>query len=334
MPVFVEARGGRGINAAQNSRAAVPAKTVRIALVNNMPDAALEDTEAQFFELLRDAAKDLPVQLKLIALPNVSRGEKGLDRLRELYYGADELWKHSYDAVIITGTEPKQADLTREPYWNDLVQLFEWAQGNTISTILSCLAAHAGVLYSDGIGRVRLPDKMFGVYDFQNAGGHFLTLASGDLLRFPHSRWNGLQSEVLTVCGYQLLTQHSVAGVDCFVKQKGKSLTVHFQGHPEYRAETLFKEYRRDIRRFLNGERETYPTAPFGYFSSEVSDCLTRFQQRAILNRTHDIMAEFPEALAMTHLQNGWHSTAVGLYRNWLEFIYERKGDISSFAAS
>ena len=31
---------------------------VRIALINNMPDAALEDTEAQFAGLLSDAAGD------------------------------------------------------------------------------------------------------------------------------------------------------------------------------------------------------------------------------------------------------------------------------------
>ena len=47
--------------------------------------------------------------------------------------------------------------------------------------------------------------------------------------------------------------------MDLFVKKKEKSLFVHFQGHPEYGAQTLLKEYRRDIKRFLRGERETYP---------------------------------------------------------------------------
>lgn len=333
MPVFIETRGGRAMGRYARPEGS-SVKAIRIALVNNMPDAALEDTETQFFVLLSDAAQDLPVQMKLVALPNVSRGEKGLQRLSELYCGVDELWNHSYDAVIITGTEPKQADLTREPYWADLIQLFDWAQENTISMILSCLAAHAGVLHSDGITRVRLPNKMFGVYDFLNGDRHSLTRGSGNLLRFPHSRWNGLPAELLTACGYQIVTQNEVAGVDCFVKQKGKSLVVHFQGHPEYQCETLFKEYRRDIRRFLQRERETYPISPFGYFHHDAAEALKHFQHKAVSNRTPDVMAEFPEEAAKSNLQNGWHSSAVALYRNWLTFISERKAEGAGFVAA
>ena len=333
MPVFIETRGG-GARGTHYARPGLSAKAIRIALVNNMPDAALQDTETQFFELLSDAAQDLPVQMKLVALPNISRSEKGVERLNEIYYGVEELWNQSCDAVIITGTEPKQPDLTREPYWADLVQLFEWAQQNTISTILSCLAAHAGVLYSDGITRVLLPDKMFGVYDFVNSGRHDLTRDSGHLLRFPHSRWNGLPAEALTACGYQLVTQNATAGVDCFVKQKGKNLVVHFQGHPEYQSQTLFKEYRRDIRRFLQGERETYPTSPFGYFHRDAAEALKHFQHKAVSNRTPNVMAEFPEAVATANLQNGWHSSAVALYRNWLAFLSERKAEGSGFVGA
>ena len=57
----------------------------------------------------------------------------------------------------------------------------------------------------------------------------------------------------LTQCGYLVLTQSAEGGVDSFVKKKKQSLFVHFQGHPEYGAQTLLKEYRRDIRRFLKG---------------------------------------------------------------------------------
>jgi len=35
-------------------------RAIRVALINNMPDAALEDTELQFFELLDTAAEDTP----------------------------------------------------------------------------------------------------------------------------------------------------------------------------------------------------------------------------------------------------------------------------------
>ncbi len=57
--------------------------------------------------------------------------------------------------MIITGTEPRQPELREEPYWGSLTDLFSWAEENTSSAILSCLAAHAGgplrATASDGI---------------------------------------------------------------------------------------------------------------------------------------------------------------------------------------
>jgi len=49
------------------------------------------------------------------------------------------------------------------------------------------------------------------------------------LVRFPHSRWNEVREDALTACGYTVLIKSPQAGVDIFVKQKRKSLFVHFQ---------------------------------------------------------------------------------------------------------
>ena len=227
---------------------------VRLALINNMPDPALEDTELQFFELLDIASGDVPVFLKLYSLTGVPRTDRGLCHLNRFYFGLDDLWNNQVDGVIVTGTEPRQPNLREESYWRVLADLLDWAERNTVSTVLSCLAAHAGVLHSDGIERHPLPDKQFGVFESERACEHELTANISSGIRFPHSRWNEVQEDSLTSCGYAVLTKSAQAGVDLFVKQKKKSLFVHFQGHPEYSAQTLFKEYRRDIRRFLARE--------------------------------------------------------------------------------
>ena len=39
-----------------------------LVLVNNMPDAALEDTELQFFELLDAASGETPIFIRLCSL--------------------------------------------------------------------------------------------------------------------------------------------------------------------------------------------------------------------------------------------------------------------------
>ena len=303
-----------------------------LAFINNMPDAALEDTEAQFFDLLDIASGDVVVLLKLCSLTGVPRTDRGQRHLDEFYFGLDDLWKNHFDAVIVTGTEPRQPDLRQEPYWSSLADVLEWAERNTVSTILSCLAAHAGVLNSDGIPRHRLSDKQFGVFESARVCNHELTRHAAQLVRFPHSRWNELRENELASCGYMVLTKSAQAGVDVFVKQKRRSLFVHFQGHPEYLAQTLFKEYRRDIKRFLRRERETYPTMPHGYFDTDAARILTEFQQAALAHPHEAQLAVFPESIATT-LQSSWKSSATCIYRNWLQYVLTKKAEASSFAA-
>jgi homoserine O-succinyltransferase/O-acetyltransferase len=190
----------------------------------------------------------------------------------------------------MTGTEPRQPNLRNEPYWSALANVLDWAESNTTSTILSCLAAHAGVLHSDGIPRCPLNDKQFGVFDFAKTANHPLTDGTGQLVRFPHSRWNEVQADALAACGYLVLTQSAEGGVDSFVKKKKQSLFLHFQGHPEYAAQTLLKEYRRDIKRFLRRERETYPSMPRDYFDGTGANLLSDFRDSVLSDRREELM--------------------------------------------
>jgi len=309
-----------------------PDECVSLALVNNMPDPALEDTELQFFELLDIASGDLPVILRLYSLTGVPRTDRGQRHLNSFYYNCDDLWQTRLDGLIITGTEPHQPNLPDEPYWSALTQLFDWAEQNTFSTVLSCLAAHASVLHGDGIGRVRLPDKQFGVFESMKGLDHALTSGNLERFRFPHSRWNEVRVEELEAYGYDVLTKSAEAGADLFVKKRKRSLFVHFQGHPEYGALTLLKEYRRDIKRFLARERETYPTMPAGYFGSTSTHLLSAFREKALSSRREEIMDFFPEAAVVNGLQNGWHASATCIYRNWLQYVISRKADTAAFA--
>jgi len=309
------------------------AECVRIAFLNNMPDAALEDTEIQFFELLDAACGEIPVHLKLHSLSGVPRGERGEQHLNCFYFSTDDLLSSRVDAVIMTGTEPRQANLRNEPYWSALTSVLDWAESNTASTILSCLAAHAGVLHSDGINRHPLSDKQFGVFDFSRAANHQLTAGAGERVRFPHSRWNEVRADELTASGYVVLTQSVEGGVDSFVKKKKRSLFVHFQGHPEYGEQTLLKEYRRDIKRFLRRERETYPSMPKGYFDATPARLLTEFRNVALADRREELMEGFPEGAVVGGLKSAWRPSAVSIYRNWLQYVVSKKTEATAFPA-
>jgi len=141
----------------------------------------------------------------------------------------------------------------------------------------------------------------------------------------PHSRWNEIPEDALTSCGYRVLTRSDAAGVDAFVKQR-KSLFVFFQGHPEYEAHTLMLEYRRDIRRFLLRERDTYPVMPQGYFDDATVEALTALRERALADRREEVLADFPTALAAGTVTNTWRTTATRVYRNWLLYLSAQRG--------
>lgn len=307
-------------------------ETLQIALINNMPDAALEDTESQLFDLLEYAAGDYSVQVQLFSLPGIPRGERGERRLASCYRDISDLWNTRFDAAIITGTEPRQPNLRDEPYWPIFAEVLDWAEVNTASTVLSCLAGHAGVLHSDGIERRPLKDKQSGVFTYQTCE-HAFTSGLGKTLRFPHSRWNEVREEDLAACGYTLLGKSAAAGVDSFVKKKKRSLFLHFQGHPEYGVLTLLKEYRRDIKRFIRCERESYPTMPQGYFDEATAQLMHEFQRRVVESPAEDLMGVFPEAAAIETLQNSWRSSASVMYRNWLKYLQAQKTESRGFLA-
>jgi homoserine O-succinyltransferase len=301
-----------------------PSKCITIGLINNMPDGALEATEHQFLSLLDAASEDILVRLSFHALPNVPRNEWGARHVTNFYSSVEHLRGKKLDGLIVTGREPLTPNLRDEPYWESLGEVIDWAKDNTYSTVWSCLAAHAALLHMDGIRRIKSNDKHCGVFACERLLDHPLITDAPSCFSLPHSRWNGITEDALTSCGYSVLTRTPDAGIDTFIK-KYKSLFVFFQGHPEYESDTLLFEYRRDIGRYLLGETTSYPLMPRSYFDHETVLALTALQNEAISRPREDLLADILTALGKSRIENTWHSTAVCIYRNWLEYICAQK---------
>lgn len=297
---------------------------LKIGLINNMPDGALEATERQYLSLLASASNGMLIRLSLYSLPDVPRNESGARHVRTFYTSAESLQNANLDGLIVTGREPLTPSLADEPYWKSFTRVVEWARNNTYSTVWSCLAAHAALLHIDGIGRIKSDDKHFGVFECARVSDHPLTADVPSRFKLPHSRWNGIPENALTRCGYSLLTRAADAGVDTFVKQY-KSLFVFFQGHPEYESNTLLLEYRRDVLRYLRKETNAYPLMPSRYFDQATAIALTALQNEAMFCPSEKLLAEVSTRLASIRIENTWHSTAACIYRNWLEYICAQK---------
>jgi homoserine O-succinyltransferase/O-acetyltransferase len=299
-----------------------------IGLVNNMPDAALDATERQFIGLVRAASPGLIVRFKLFSLPEIPRSEQARLALAARYRDISELWDSHLDGLIVTGNEPRAASLRDEPYWPTLTKLMDWADRNTDSTIWSCLAAHAAVLYADGIERQPRKEKLFGVFDCDLIRAHALTAGMPSRLFVPHSRHNDLPAAALIANGYRVLTQSAATGADMFVgRERGTSLFLFFQGHPEYDADSLAREFRRDLGRFLRGERDTFPQRPLGYFDEEADALIEAFCARARSERVEKLIRQFPLKAIEGGLRNTWQASAIGVYRNWVTYLQERKAE-------
>jgi homoserine O-succinyltransferase len=293
-----------------------------IGLINNMPDAALQATERQFMRLLRQAAGNIRIDFHCFSLPSVSRSQPAKSRIEKYYADIADLGRLPIDGLIVTGAEPSTAELSMETFWRDLADVVDWARDNTRSTIWSCLAAHAVVLHLDGIERKRLETKCSGVYDCINVSSHWLLDGLPSPFKIAHSRLNELRADDLRENGYQVLSQAMRGGVDSFAKDVGSQF-LFFQGHPEYEALSLEREYLRDVSRFLAGERDRYPGIPVGYFDPETEQKLAAFAVRAQTERRPALSAELPERNLRLDIATG--AAATVMFRNWLDFLCERR---------
>lgn len=332
MPVYLESNhSGHGHQTATNLPFVQPqefqklsGRCIRIGLINNMSDGALTATEQQFFSLLDSASGDILIHLSLYALPGIPRKEQARCRINSLYSSVENLCDRRLDGLIVTGREPLTPNLQDEPYWESFTRVLEWARDNTYSTVWSCLAAHAAILYMDGICRIKSEEKHCGIFECDRVSDHLLTANTPSRIRLPHSRWNGISEDTLESCGYNVLTRSMDAGVDTFIKQMN-SLFLFFQGHPEYEANTLMLEYRRDVGRYLRGERDTYPSMPCSYFDEDTVTALTAIREKAMSHRSEEFLTEVSATLDKRSIENKWHAAAACIYRNWLEYISGQK---------
>ena len=299
---------------------------VTIGLINNMPDPALDATERQFIELIRAAASKTIVRLLLFSIPEIPRADTTRQDMAERYRDVSALWDTHVDGLIVTGTEPRMKNLKDEPYWATLSQVVDWARDYTTATIWSCLAAQAAVLHVDGVERRPLADKLFGIFECEPAACHPMTSGAKSGLRVPHSRYNDLPEAALAACGYRILTRSAVAGVDMFARQD-KSFHLFLQGHPEYEAKTLLREYRRDVGRYLRRERDDYPGLPLDYFDGKATGIAAAFRERALRDRREHLIASFPVGELDAGLESPWRACAIGIYEKWLEYLSGRKAD-------
>lgn len=293
---------------------------VQLALVNNMPDGAFEETERQWRDLV-SAWSGAEVDVRCFTLPGVERSPEVKASIANGYEDLGELWRLAPDALIITGAEPKRAELTDELYWPALEKLLWWGRSVVPSVLVSCLTAHAAVWTFDRLPRSLLPTKCTGVFRQVVARDHPLMRGVGTL-SLPHSRFNEIPVTELEQVGYQVLA-HSVGdGWTVAQGERGQCQLLLLQGHPEYSPLALLREYRRDVRRYLSGEQGSYPQIPGGYLGPDGVAALEQYQSEVFGRRDPALLEDLPFDLAASQVSAAWDGPAKVLMGNWLTSVH------------
>lgn len=299
-------------------------REMHIGLLNMMPDAALSATERQFLRLVGESNQIAQFYMHPFTLQELPRSAEAAQHIAQYYETFDAIQAQGLDALIITGANVTQPDLAREPFWRPLIEVIDWAYANVTSTLCSCLATHAVMQFRYGQTRRHMGFKRWGVYSHRVLDRHHpLVLGVNTRFDVPHSRFNDMSRAQFEAAGLKVLAESEEAGVHLAVSEDLFRL-VFFQGHPEYDIISLLKEYKREVRRFIRGERREWPPFPDNYFSRQSQAMLEEYRVRveAALG-CGETAPELPESLLVDRLDNTWHDSAEAVINNWIGKVYQ-----------
>jgi len=324
LPSFERLREA-GLEVLETERAAhQDVRELHIGLLNMMPDAALEATERQFMRLLGSCNRIAQFYVHPFTIEGVEREGRAAEHVEKYYENFRDLQRDGLDALIITGANVTEADITRERFWKPMTEVMDWARENVTSTLCSCLASHGAFMHYHGILRTHLARKQWGVYSHRIvAESHPLLSNINTRFDTPHSRFNDVRRDQMQEAGLRVLVASQEAGVLLAVSSDGLRF-AYFQGHPEYDIVSLMKEYKREISRYLRRERDDYPPYPDNYFCEAARAILDQYRRDFVAaDSAGESIPEFPETEVIALLDNTWTDTGKALFNNWLGLVYQ-----------
>ena len=299
-------------------------RELHIGLLNMMPDPALEATERQFFRLIGESNQIAQFYMHPFTLKELKRGPEGQAHTNRYYMEVEQIKATGLDALIITGANVTGPELSEQPFWQPLIDVVEWAYNNVTSTLCSCLATHVVLQFRYKQKRTLLSKKQWGIFSHRvTEQKHPLVAGVNTRFDVPHSRFNEVKKSQFELANLPVLVQSEEAGVHLATSEDGFRL-IFFQGHPEYDAISLLKEYKREVGRYFNAETDNYPQYPENYFSLLTQAILDEYKGKVIKARKmQQKPLQFPENLIVPSLDNTWHDSAEAIMNNWIGKVYQ-----------
>ncbi|WOC11473.1 homoserine O-acetyltransferase MetA [Gordonia sp. MP11Mi] len=217
-------------------------RPMRIAILNLMPVKVT--TETQLLRLLSNS----PLQIEITLLHMASHVSRttSTEHLDSFYSTFDDVAHQHFDGLIITGAPIERLDFEHVDYWPEMTRILDWTRTNVQSTLHVCWGAQAALYHHYGVGKYEVPQKISGVFTHRLTGAMSpIVTGFDDEFLAPHSRHTDVHAAEIEVTGeVDVLAASEEAGVFLAATANGRQIFV--TGHPEYDADTLAREYRRD----------------------------------------------------------------------------------------
>ena len=222
-------------------------RPLRIAILNLMPIKIT--TETDFIRILSNTP--LQVEIEFMKIKSHTSKNTPVEHMMAFYRDFELMRQEKYDGLIVTGAPLEQMDYEEVTYWDELVEVLDWAYHNVQSTCYICWAAQAALYHFHKIPKYSTNKKVFGVFKHRALQPE-LPIFRGfdDTFYVPHSRHSELRREDIEKNpDLQIISESEDAGVHIVMARDGREFFI--TGHSEYAPLTLDGEYKRDVAKRL-----------------------------------------------------------------------------------
>ncbi len=234
-------------------------RPLKIIILNLMPLKIT--TETDLIRLLSNTP--LQIEMDLLKVKSHTSKNTPIEHMMTFYKDFETIKKQRYDGMIITGAPVEDLNYEQVTYWDEIVEIFDWAKTHVTSTLFICWAAMAGLYHYYGIPKYSLSKKKFGVFkhkilDEKNP----IFRGFDDIFYAPHSRHSEIRrADIEKIQGLKIIAESDDAGVYIVQGRNGREFFI--TGHSEYAPNTLRDEYFRDKDKGLEIE------IPCNYFEDD-----------------------------------------------------------------
>jgi len=218
-------------------------RPLRIVILNLMPLKIT--TETDLVRLLSNTP--LQMDINFMKLKSHTPKNTPIEHMMMFYRDFESMRSEKFDGMIVTGAPVETMDYEKVTYWDEIVDIFDWARTHVTSTLYICWAAQAGLYHYYGVPKYPLEKKMFGIFS-QHSLQPQLPIFRGfdDCFMMPHSRHTEVRrNDILIHPELSLIAESEDSGVSIVMARGGREFYI--TGHLEYAPNTLDNEYKRDF---------------------------------------------------------------------------------------